>query len=90
MSGRTEASKYGSATCAAMPVTPSRIRSPASDWGDPAKKVDRSNHFPIVQVAGGSANVRPSVLTKVAAMAPGTNPRPIRRLVIAGSFDPHE
>ena len=90
MSGRIVASRYGSSTCAATPVTPSRIRSPASDCGEPAKKVVLSVHLPIVHAAGGSVNVRPSVLTYMPAMAPGTKPNPKRRVVIAQSFDPHE
>ena len=74
MFGRIVASRYGSATCPATPVTPSRIRSPASDCGELAKYLDLSVHGPIVQPAGGSLNVRPSVLTNMPAMAP---PRPV-------------
>ena len=36
------ASRYGSATWPLTPVTPSRIRSPASDCGEPAKNFARS------------------------------------------------
>ena len=77
-SGFMVASRSGSATCAATPVMPSRMRSPASDWKLPPK--DRPPLGSLgIQSAGGSANVRPSVLTNMAPIAPGLNVRPNRR-----------
>jgi hypothetical protein len=90
MFGRMVASRNGSATWPATPVTPSRIRSPVSDCGELAKNFVLSVHGPIVQPEGGSLNVRPSELTNIPAIAPGTNPSPKVRAVMAGSFDPRE
>jgi hypothetical protein len=73
-----------------MPVTPARIRSPANDCGDPAWYDSFFSHAPICQVSGGAVNVRPSVLTNIAASAPGANVKPKSRCLIAVSFDPHE
>ena len=84
-------STSGSATLAAAPVIPSRIRSPTSDCGDPAKLLIRLFQLSDgSQSGGGSWNVRPSVLTSVAAIAPGTKPILERRRWFQLSFDPQE
>ena len=71
MSGRIVCPRYGSATWPAAPVAPMRMRSPASDCGEPAKYACLLLHGPMSQVAGGSRSVRPSVLTNMPVMRAG-------------------
>ena len=60
----------------ATPVTPSRIRSPMSDSGEPAYQLVRLAGSVGTQVSAGARNVRASDPTKLPAMAPGTKLMP--------------
>ncbi len=74
--GLTTPFRNGCATYPATPVTPSRIKSPVSDSGDPAYQLERFTASAGVQPTGGSRNVLASDPTNVAARAPGAKVSP--------------